>query len=120
MPPKELRRLARQLANRKIHASAAQLRGVITPGFYAGSLGQKFSTVTCPGRLSHTFRRVSNNAALAPKCCHHWRPGSTKIPPVPTGDWFKRFSTMTVGGREPRVKVLLTANQVAIGQEIEA
>lgn len=43
-----------------------------------------------------------------------------KNPAVPTRDWFKRFSTMTVGGREPRVKVLLAANQVAIGQEIEA
>lgn len=39
-------------------------------------------------------------------------------PEVPTGDWFKRFPTMTVCGNATLVKTFLTSNQVPIGQEV--
>ena len=39
-------------------------------------------------------------------------------PEVPTGDWFKRFPTMTVCGNGTLVKTFLTPGQVPIGQEV--
>jgi len=39
-------------------------------------------------------------------------------PEVPTGDWFKRFSTMTVCGNSTLVKTFLTPDQVPIGKEV--
>jgi hypothetical protein len=39
-------------------------------------------------------------------------------PEVPTGDWFKRFPTMTVCGNSTLVKTFLTPDQVPIGKEV--
>jgi len=39
-------------------------------------------------------------------------------PEVPTGDWYKRFSTMTVCGNDTLVKTFLTPDQVPIGKEV--
>ena len=39
-------------------------------------------------------------------------------PEVPTGDWFKRFPTMTVCGNGTLVKTFLTPDQVPIGKEV--
>jgi hypothetical protein len=39
-------------------------------------------------------------------------------PEVPTGDWFKRFPTMTVCGKGVLVKTFLTPAQVHGGKEL--
>jgi len=39
-------------------------------------------------------------------------------PEVPDGDWYKRFSTMTVCGDGTLVKTFLTPDQAPFGQEI--
>jgi hypothetical protein len=39
-------------------------------------------------------------------------------PTVPNGDWFKRFSGVTVCGQGALVKTLLTPQQTAIGTEV--
>ena len=39
-------------------------------------------------------------------------------PEVPTGDWYKRFPTMTVCGNGTLVKTFLTPDQVPIGKEV--
>ena len=40
-------------------------------------------------------------------------------PTVPEGPWFKRFSTFVVCGQGELVKTFLTADQTAVGEEIE-
>ena len=39
-------------------------------------------------------------------------------PEVPTGEWFKRFSGMTVCGEADLVKTFLTSTQVPFGSEV--
>jgi hypothetical protein len=39
-------------------------------------------------------------------------------PEVPTGDWYKRFPTMTVCGKGTLVKKFLTPAQAPIGKEV--
>jgi hypothetical protein len=39
-------------------------------------------------------------------------------PDVPEGDWFKRFSTMTVCGKGALVKTFLTPSQAPVGTEL--
>ena len=39
-------------------------------------------------------------------------------PEVPTGDWYKRFPTMTVCGNGALVKTFLTPLQTPIGKEV--
>lgn len=39
-------------------------------------------------------------------------------PEVPDGDWYKRFSTMTVCGRGALVRTFLTPSQVPVGEEL--
>lgn len=39
-------------------------------------------------------------------------------PEVPDGDWYKRFSTMTVCGRGALVRTFLTPSQAPVGEEL--
>ncbi len=39
-------------------------------------------------------------------------------PEVPEGDWYKRFSSMTVCGRGAMVKTFLAADQTPTGMEL--
>jgi hypothetical protein len=39
-------------------------------------------------------------------------------PAVPTGDWYKRFPTMTVCGNGSLIKTFLTPSQVPVGKAL--
>jgi hypothetical protein len=43
----------------------------------------------------------------------------SKIPEVPTGPWFRRFSTFVVCGQGVWVKTFLAADQTAVGEEVD-
>ena len=67
--------------------------------------------------LAHLLLRIEERSinADALKSLAAWLDTN---PEVPTGDWYKRFPTMTVCGKRTLVKTFLTPAQVPIGKEV--
>jgi len=67
--------------------------------------------------LAHLLQRIAERGidAEALKSLASWL---DTHPEVPTGDWFKRFLSMTVCGRGVLIKTFLTPSQVPVGREL--
>ena len=67
--------------------------------------------------LAHLLLRIEQRSidAEALKSLAGWLDTN---PEVPTGDWFKRFPTMTVCGKGVLVKTFLTPSQAPVGTEL--
>lgn len=67
--------------------------------------------------LAHLLQRIEERSidADALKSLAAWLDTN---PEVPTGDWFKRLSAMTVCGRGALVRTFLTPAQTPVGAEV--
>ena len=67
--------------------------------------------------FAHLLQRIAERSidAEALKSLAGWLDTN---PEVPTGDWFKRFPTMTVCGKGVLVKTFLTPSQAPVGTEL--
>jgi len=69
-----------------------------------------------PALLEHLLDRVITRDITVANL-HEMQNWIDENPTVPVGDWFNRFGTFTICGKDSLVMTFLTAKQVPVGTE---
>jgi hypothetical protein len=71
-----------------------------------------------PELLQHLLRRARERE-ITLEMLHQVLRWVEQNPPVPEGDWFKRFPGVIVCGRDALIRTFLMPQQTAVGTEIQ-